>query len=346
MKQGGQTELRKEAPENKKGMSITGTLPGGLGILTSKIEALKKEQDAREEREMETPEKQQDKMTQAKGQEILDAIASDNAKAKQRMQAKKQEGIEAAVEAKPRPKPEPTASPKQETKPEPTDIPSFKHLPFPKSNPITKPIAWANDFCRKRRPSEIFNKTFNFTTPSRRRTHTPPISPRTSMSPGFDSDSSTTPTPADPWKRQKRIDTSSSPSDSGSRSPTAPNFISTSTDAHPGRPVTFSSPYTPPSDTDPDCETYHTYLDATRRRSSGSSISMHSPTSPKTPNSTLHTYTMAPIASLSLTSSPSATTFLAHVRASQEARKAAKTPRNFPGVYMDGEVGWGGGEPL
>jgi hypothetical protein len=316
------TEQKKHTAVPKKNLN-TSTLPGGLDLLTSKMEDLEKQQKARK---AEALERQQDKMMRAEEKKITDAIAISEARETQKLQAEEQKALKATASAR-APSDLP---PKPDTKPDPT-LSCLKHHPNPKPSPVAKPIAWATDFCRKRRPSEIFNKAFSFTSPSRRRTPTPPISPRTSMSLSCDSDS-------EPWKRQKRTSSVSSAS-----SATTPTFVSTSTEAHPGCPVTFETPsYTLPSegafqDAECDDETYHAYLSSTRTPSW---------TSLPSPRCTSPTYFLPPATPPRDPVSPSATNFLAHVRASQEARKAMKTPRNLPGVFVDEEMGWGSGEPL
>jgi hypothetical protein len=66
----------------------------------------------------------------------------------------------------------------------------------------SKPVKIAR---KKRRPSEIFNMSFSFSTPSRRRPcdRTPNVSPRTSMSSGSSSPSSTS-------EKRQRVDSSGS----------------------------------------------------------------------------------------------------------------------------------------
>jgi len=111
---------------------------------------------------------------------------------------------------------------------------------------------------RKRRPSEIFNMSFSFATPSRRRPsdRTPQISPRSSIS------SECAPTITS--EKRQRVDSSGTNTTLAEDLASFP-FIHTSTDAHPGLPVDFSSARVPARPKEEQEFEYHTYLDEARR---------------------------------------------------------------------------------
>ncbi|KAH3910671.1 hypothetical protein HBI56_189730 [Parastagonospora nodorum] len=109
---------------------------------------------------------------------------------------------------------------------------------------------------RKRRNS-IFDDTFNFWAPSRRkRAHSPPVSPRTSIA--LSDSGSPTPTPDEPYNKRQRVETSESKAATSPKHNSASSdrrFASagleediarisldaTSSEAHPGSPVDFST---------------------------------------------------------------------------------------------------------
>jgi hypothetical protein len=168
------------------------------------------------------------------------------------------------------------------------------------------PALWTSKLRKPLHPSDIFNMSFSFSTPSRRRPsdHTPQISPRTSISSDSDSPSSS---PGGSFKRQ-RIDSSDSnttlkpfspfsfsspspPHDSHgyifgpSPSPNGPSGywfqehvksfrpVATSAEAHPGFPVDFNGPSSPSNEgtrRKKDEQGYHDYLDEERRRDNSS----------------------------------------------------------------------------
>jgi hypothetical protein len=180
----------------------------------------------------------------------------------QTMRHDEQEILTAIASCKARPTPPATPLPKLKLKLNPT--------------PLSKPLQWANTLRGKRRTTDIFNISFNFTSPSRRSAedHTPPISPRTSFSfPSSSPYSSTHPTTPS-WKRQKRNSTCPSTLTDTCASPlilTSPPFVSTHTEAHPGVRVSFESETRCDEDGEEEEEEYHKWLGESRRWSLSSS---------------------------------------------------------------------------
>ncbi|KAF2827574.1 hypothetical protein CC86DRAFT_440061 [Ophiobolus disseminans] len=194
----------------------------------------------------------------------------------------------------------------------PLKLPAIKNptpVIMPKKEVPAKPQAAATKKpkIRRRRPSEVFNMSFSFSAPSRRRSadRTPQISPRTSISSGS---SSPTPTP----EKRQRVDSSganmaifnllshksATHNTDGYNMGSAPRgpaniwgeeslfcypFVHTSIEAHPGRPVNLSDVFVPRRDQTPspprdpiksddkpkpEVDTYHTYLASSQRRNS------------------------------------------------------------------------------
>jgi hypothetical protein len=135
------------------------------------------------------------------------------------------------------------------------DVPQASTMPkAPKSNNMTtikatsnptatktkvkkdKPL-WVSRLCP--RPSDIFNMSFSFSTPSRRRLsdHTPQISPRASISP---EPISPTPTPEEPTTCPSISSDSSSPAPSPPEDST--KSLSVSSDSSPPKPTREESP--------------------------------------------------------------------------------------------------------
>ncbi|KAF1920431.1 hypothetical protein BDU57DRAFT_534209 [Ampelomyces quisqualis] len=294
------------------------------------------------------------------------------------------------------------------------DVPQKLSVPkTPKTNTIATPEVtskpknstklkdtWTSFIGWQPRSSEIFSKNFSFGTSSRRRPcdHTPPISPRTSMS----SDSgSITPTPEEPFKRQ-RVDPSKPNVDQivhSQCSPThntsgynlgpvptgpaniwgiedisSPRPIATRTEAHPGFLVAMNqdSQRPKPKNTDP----YHAYLDSSKRPTPWPNIPHTFPTTPTStpthnqpvplpkqprvldlapnvaPRHRSRTLDAKPpprqprahkgaasvmTRSSSVASDPSADRFLAHVRASVEARAAKAREEGGGGMWLGEE---------
>jgi hypothetical protein len=293
------------------------------------------------------------------------------------------------------------------------NMPPPESPPMSKASPMAKPLSWASIIRKKRRSNEIFNINFSFSGPSRRHPadHTPPISPRTSMSSDAGSFSPTTTfeTP-EPLKRQKRIKSSSfgsplivpsathnthgynlGPAPTGpaniwfEEDITRPVPIATRTEAHPGCLVDFTSTCDFSAALCPtDEETYHTYLNDSRRRSSDvifpldldidislaeesrletetrlRDFSASVPGRKRTctfdridsvscapPSLSSSASTRFSDASTTWRTDASMDRFLTHVRASQVARAALKMQRCNDVFVDEADRGWLGDEPL
>lgn len=180
-------------------------------------------------------------------------------------------------------------SPKLGTEPRKTPEVTNCFPQMNRSNSSKDGSSWGSRV-HKRCPGEIFDITFNFWSPSRRRAEmSPPVSPRTSVS---SESGSLTPAPEEPHIKKQRVD------NSGAKATTSPTHnkngynhgpaptgpaniwfeegitrfspIVSSADPHPGRPVDSSIPsYSELRRRRKESkEGYHTYLKEERRRAS------------------------------------------------------------------------------
>ncbi|KAL5121070.1 hypothetical protein ACEQ8H_000921 [Pleosporales sp. CAS-2024a] len=141
--------------------------------------------------------------------------------------------------------------------------PTSKEAAKPQSSLLRSASSSWSSRVRKRRPSEIFDATFNFWAPSRRRIkYTPPLSPRTSSENLRHGTRAAT--PGEPCNKKQRVDSFSAKdtrlpthhqdaSEDGSDSAAITHIrlkdmatqvcpLAKNTDPHPGQPVDFSIP--------------------------------------------------------------------------------------------------------